>query len=80
MSSSDFQRITQLAEQLSPEEQLRLVEHLARALRHHATGERSLQDLYGIWRDRIPADFDLDAALKEMRHAWQREWTEDHAS
>jgi hypothetical protein len=26
--------------------------------------------LYGLWRDRFPPDFDIDAALEDIRHDW----------
>jgi hypothetical protein len=32
------------------------------------------QDLYGIWREHVPANFDVDAALKEIRREWEKEW------
>jgi hypothetical protein len=30
--------------------------------------------LYGAWKDQMPADFDIDAALNEIRGEWTREW------
>ena len=32
--------------------------------------------LEGRWRAWFPEDFDLDQALAEIRHAWQKEWEE----
>ncbi len=29
------------------------------------------QTLYGIWKDKIAADFDVDAALTEVRGEWK---------
>jgi len=40
-------------------------------------------DLYGIWKDSFPKDFDIDTALREVRGEWQKEMEEigsDHAS
>lgn len=63
--------------QLKPpklEEVKEVVEHLARRLRQAVQKQKEPQDLYGIWRDCFPADFDLDAALSDIRHEWEREW------
>ncbi len=30
--------------------------------------------LEGRWRNLFPPDFDLDAVLHEIRHAWEAEW------
>jgi len=30
--------------------------------------------LYGAWQGKMPADLDLDAALKEIRGEWIQEW------
>lgn len=27
--------------------------------------------LYGVWRDFVPKDFDVDAALAEIRNSWE---------
>lgn len=73
---SNLQQIEKMAERLSPEDQLRLLEHLARNLQQHgddATVVREPQDFYGVWRDRFPSDFDLDGVLKELRSQWQHD-------
>ncbi len=72
MEPISLQTVEQLALQLSPDEQLTLVEDVARHLRF-AARPHSPQDLYGIWRDRFPREFDVDAVLSEVRSAWQRE-------
>ncbi|MDY0004322.1 MAG: hypothetical protein RBU30_23680 [Polyangia bacterium] len=51
---------------LSFEDRLRLLEHLARGLRS-SEGDRGPGRLWGIWKDRVPEDLDLDAALLEIR-------------
>jgi len=42
--------------------------------------ERSVEfkprDLYGIWKDSFPKDFDIDTALREVRGEWQKEMEE----
>ena len=73
MPTITIHQITLLAEQLSAEEQLQLVERLARSLRQRSRTRRTPRDLYGVWRELFPAEFDLDAALREIRSDWQRE-------
>ena len=31
-------------------------------------------ELAGRWQAYFPADFDIDNALQEIRHEWEREW------
>lgn len=74
MSETTLMHVKRLLDQLTFEEQIAVVEHLARRLRQAVQKQRQPQDLYGIWRDRFPADFDLDAALGDIRHEWEHEW------
>ena len=76
MADTTLTHVEQLVERLSTEEQLRLLEHLTQRLRQMAQS-RKPQDLYGAWRDRFPEDFDLDAALRDIRNAWKQEWSQD---
>ena len=73
MSDANLEQVTRLADQLSFEEKLFLVEHLAHSLRQNQQ-ERKPQDLCGIWRGHFPQDFDIDSALKDIRHEWEKEW------
>ena len=34
-------------------------------------------NLAGRWQGYFPAEFDLDAALKEIRSEWEKEWDDD---
>ncbi|MBI1765952.1 MAG: hypothetical protein HYR56_31490 [Acidobacteria bacterium] len=34
--------------------------------------ERKPRDLYGIWRGQVDEDFDIDKALYEIRHEWEK--------
>lgn len=34
--------------------------------------ERKPRDLYGIWRGKVDDDFDIDKALYEIRHEWEK--------
>ena len=36
--------------------------------------EKIQASLEGRWRDKFPPDVDLDAILREIRHAWEEEW------
>lgn len=80
MSETDLDQIRGLVDQLSFEDKLNLVEHLAKRLRQTPARVADTaaflkpQDLYGIWRGQIPEDFDLDAALNDIRREWKNEW------
>jgi hypothetical protein len=75
MGETTLMHIEWLLDQLTFEEQITVVEHLARRLRQAVQKQKQPQDLYGIWRDRFPADF-LDAALSDIRREWEREWSQ----
>ena len=65
-----LEHIRQLSETLSAEEK----RNLAAYLLSNETGlNRRPRDLYGIWKDGFPQDFDIDASLHEIRGEWQRE-------
>jgi hypothetical protein len=66
-----IQQIKSLLEDLSPDELLTLIEHIAQRLRQREA--RKPQPLYGIWRGKFPEDVDIDATLKEVRQQWQQE-------
>jgi hypothetical protein len=74
MSETTLMRVERLLDQLTIEEQITVVGHLARRLRQAVQKQKQPQDLYGVWRDRFPAEFDLDAALSDIRREWEREW------
>jgi hypothetical protein len=62
--------VEQLARRLGPEEQLHLMERLARSLR--LAGRQSPpQNLYGAWKARFPVDFDVESELDQIRSAWK---------
>ena len=70
MSQTTVTTIEKLIPELSLQEQLLIFERLAQQLRYTMqqvdkaqTGGKA-QDLYGIWRDLIPEDFDLDQTLQ----------------
>jgi hypothetical protein len=65
-----IEHIKQLSESLSEEERRSLAAYLS-SPDTGANGQ--LRDLYGIWKDGFPKDFDLDSALREIRGEWQKE-------
>lgn len=72
-----MQQVERLLYQLTLEEQFTIVERLVQRFRRtvpQTVPRGQPQDLYGIWRDHFPADFDLDAVLSDIRHEWEQEW------
>ena len=65
-----IEQIKQLSESLSDEERRNLAAYLSS---DEWRANRQPRDLYGIWKDRFPKDFDLDSALREIRGEWQKE-------
>jgi hypothetical protein len=78
-TTTNLEHVAQLAEQLSPEDQLRLVERLAQHLRRHSAppaARQQPQSLRGVWREHFPDDPNLDDLLYDIRHEWEEEWPE----
>lgn len=78
MAETILEYITRLADQLSAEEKLTLVEHLSETLKQEQGKEasHSITSLRGVWQKHFPEDFDIDKALHEIRHEWEKEWPE----
>jgi hypothetical protein len=84
MTDTTLEYLKRVVDGLSVEDRLSLIEHVAKKLRlTQSAGSSSGQeeqrtplDLYGVWRDHFPADLDIDAALQEIRHEWEKEWPE----
>ena len=74
MAETNLDQVRLLIDQLSFEDKLNLVEYLARQLRRTPERAPKTQELYGMWRGQIPDDFDLESALKDIRHEWEKEW------
>ena len=79
MSQATITTIEKLIPELSLQEQLLIFERLAQRLRYTMQQPSQPQDLYGIWRDFVPEDFDLDMALQDIRQGWQNEWEAEAA-
>ena len=73
---SVLEQVTQMADRLSPPEQLRLVEHLAKQLQTKTLEAKKPQSLYGIWRGKFPEDADIEADIREIRDEWKKELEE----
>lgn len=66
MSANTFQVVERLLDRLTAEEQITMIEQLALRLRQ-TVRPKPPRNLYGIWKDRFPTDFDLDSTLSEIR-------------
>ena len=78
MDEVTLEYVEQLADQLSNTEQEQLANYLVRKTQNGAVTSLSTprQDLYGAWQGAFPDNFDIDAALHEIRHEWEKEWPE----
>jgi hypothetical protein len=65
-----LEHIKQLSEALSADEKQSLAAYLSS---NESSTTRRPRDLYGIWKDGFPKDFDIDGALREIRGEWQKE-------
>lgn len=78
MSARALAEIEDLLNDLGRDEQLELLEVLARRLRGDASpAPEASTSLHGILKN-VSADFDLDAALQEIRSDWVDEWPDRH--
>ncbi|MBA3600018.1 MAG: hypothetical protein H0W45_02085 [Acidobacteria bacterium] len=71
-----LEQVTQMADRLSPPEQLQLVEHLAKRLRIRTLEAKKPQSLRGTWKDKFPEDTDIEADIREIRDEWKKEFDE----
>jgi hypothetical protein len=84
MAVIDLEHVTRLADFLLPEEKQNLIEHLTRQIHRvdegaqpeSAGAEGKHDTLRGTWKGKFPEDFDIDAALDEIRHEWEKELDE----
>lgn len=73
MNQTAVTTIEKLIPELSLQEQLWIFERLAQQLRYTMQQAGQPQDLYGVWRNFVPKEFELDRALQEIRQGWQDE-------
>jgi hypothetical protein len=77
MSSSVLHQVESLLDKLTPSEQAILLENLARRVRLAVLHPFPPQDLYGVWKDKVPQDVDVRQVLREIRQEWTSEWNEE---
>jgi len=75
MSESMLEQVKRMAQGLSLDDRVTLVDELAHSLGQEAADDqhRKPQSLRGSWRGKFPEDFDIDSALHEIRHEWEEE-------
>jgi len=66
MNESALSDILKLADGLNLSDRLALIEQLASGLRRKGPAKPA-RSLRGIWKDKVPEDFDIDGALREIR-------------
>jgi hypothetical protein len=71
---SQMDQIEALLDELTQDELLALIEHIAQRLLRRE--DRKPQPLHGIWRGKFPEETDIDVTLKEVRHQWQEDLRE----
>lgn len=76
MNTITIEYLEKLAAQLSQADKNELAERLTQP----AKESKKTVDLYGAWRGKFPDDFDLDAELREIRQAWEKEWNGDDSA
>ena len=74
MTTVNLRDVEQLADQLPPTQQLELIRHLTLKIAA-VTPRKPSPSLAGSWKG-FPEDFDIDAALKEIRSEWTKELDE----
>lgn len=71
-----LEKVTKMADRLSPNEQLQLVEYLAKRLQAKTFETKKPQSLRGIWKDKFRENLNIDQALSEIRDEWKKELDE----
>lgn len=69
-----LQEATILADKLSPSEKIKLLKYLAISLENEPSERKKTQDLYGSWKGKFPEDFDVEAAIREIRDEWKKKF------
>jgi hypothetical protein len=71
MVSMTIKQIEELAMRLPASDRLALIQRLLTGLPVNVpTAPKSLR---GAWRSAFPADFDIDGAVRDIRHEWMRD-------
>ncbi len=69
-----LQEVTVLTDKLSPVEKIKLVKHLAISLESVTLERKKPTSLRGIWKDKFPEDFDVEAEIREIRDEWKKKF------
>ena len=70
MNAISIEQVKRLADYLSPEDKLQLVEFLNQQAGNLAPRPKP-QSLRGVWKNALLPDLDLDAELKKIRSEWE---------
>lgn len=69
-----LEEATALADKLSPSEKIRLLKHLAISLESVTLEQKKPRSLYGAWKADLPADFDAEKEIREIRDEWKKKF------
>ena len=69
-----LEEATALADKLSPSEKIRLLKHLAVSLEGVTLERKKPRSLYGAWKGKLPADFDAEKEIREIRDEWKKKF------
>lgn len=71
-----LETVTEMADKLSPSEQLQLIEHIAKRLQMKISDKKKPQSLRGSWKGKFPEDIEVEADIQEIRDEWKKEFDE----
>jgi hypothetical protein len=69
-----LEKVTALADKLSPSEKIKLVKHLASSLENTPFEKKKPQSLYGAWKGKFPDDMDVEEQIREIRDEWKKKF------
>ena len=69
-----LQEVTKIVDKLTPSEKIKLVKHLEMSLENGPLEKKKPQSLRGIWKGKFPEDFDVEAAIREIRDEWKKKF------
>lgn len=74
MVAPNVDKLERLAMELAPEERRELVRRLASSVGQDALpARRPPRSIGGMLRGKVPEDFDIEAAVREIRDEWKAE-------
>ncbi len=69
-----LEEATALADKLSLSEKIRLLKHLALTIEDDTVEKKKPQSLRGSWKAELPADFDVEKEIREIRDEWKKKF------